>query len=407
MEKLAAENPDAYPPETWPGWRGFNGQGIAPTGKPPLRFGPDETDAILWKTTVPGKGYSSPVIWGNRLFLTTEVEKKLRIYCYDRSTGKPHWETEVGPAVGSTHTQNGFASATPVTDGECLYTFFGATGLFCHTVEGDLLWKVEMPGLRQQHGLASSPILYRDTVIQLCDNAENSSIAAYGKTTGKEIWKTSRPSGGGWSTPVLASTSIGGKAREELVVNGGCPAFSRPGKVFAYDPATGKELWNCAGPIDWGIPTPLVLDDTAYVLCGRNGSVEAIRLGGSGDVSATHLLWERSRTSPYVPSGVLYRNRLYVPTDRSRIVCINPGNGEPVFERKIDGKCYASLLAADGRIYVLTMSGIAYALEAGEAGKILHQTDFGETCFASPIAVENDLIVRTETTLYCFRAKQE
>jgi len=402
IEQLAAENPEMFPRGNWPGWRGFNGQGIAPVGKPPVKFGPDQTENILWKTTVSGKGYSSPVIWGNRLFLTTEINKVLWIYCYDRSTGESLWQKEVGPALGSTHSQNGHASSTPVTDGEHLFTFFGATGLFCHTVDGELVWKVELSNLYQMHGLASSPMLYRDTVIQLCDNGSDSFIAAYDKATGKEVWKTPRPSGGGWSTPVLAEYS----GREELIVNGGCPAFLLPGKVLAYDPQTGKELWKCTGPNMWGIPTPLLAGETAYILCGRNCDVEAIRLGGSGDVSATHLLWSRSRTSPYVPSGVLYRNRLYIPGDNHRITCLNPGNGEVVFEQKIDGSCYASLLAADGRIYGLTMGGTGYVLEAGDTGKILHQTDFDETCFASPAVVDNDLFVRTETTLYCFREKR-
>ena len=403
MEKLAAEHPNRFPSENWPGWRGFNGQGIAPAGKPPVQFGPDQTETILWKTTVPGKGYSSPVIWGSRLFLTTEIDKVLWIYCYDRSTGEPLWQTEAGPALGSTHSHNGHASSTPVTDGDHLFTFFGATGLFCHTVSGDFVWKTELSQLHQQHGLASSPILYHGTVIQVCDNASHSFIAAYEKSTGKEVWKTARPSGGGWSTPALASASSGGKIREELVVNGGCPAFLVPGKAFAYDPQTGRELWNCTGPTGWGIPTPLLSEETAFILCGRNGNVEAIQLGGSGNVSTTNLLWSRSRTSPYVPSGVLYRNRLYIPSDSRRVICLNPGNGAPVFEQRIDGNCYASLLAVDGRIYVLTMPGTGYVLETGDAGKILHQTDFNETCFASPAVVENDLFVRTETTLYCFR----
>ena len=399
MEQLAAENPEMFPRENWPGWRGFNGQGIAPASKPPVRFGPDQTENILWKTTVPGKGYSSPVIWGNRLFLTTEIKKVLWIYCYDRSTGEPLWQKEVGAALGGTHSQNGHASSTPVTDGEHLFTFFGATGLFCHTLDGDFVWKVDLPRLSQMHGLASSPMLYRDTVILLGDNGYDSFIAAYEKATGKEVWKTPRPSGGGWSTPVLAVNAD----REELIVNGGCPSYIQSGKVFAYNPQTGKELWNCPGPTGWGIPTPLLLGETVFILCGQNGDVEAIQLGGEGDISGTHLLWSRSRTSPYVPSGVLYRNRLYIPGDNRRVICLNPGNGEVVFEQKIDGKCYASMLAADGRIYVLTMGGTGYVLEAGNTGKILHQAEFEETCFASPAVVDDDLFVRTETMLYCFR----
>ncbi len=401
FESAAARPDSPYRSDCWPGWRGYDGRGIAPHNSPPVEFGPEK--AVRWKVSVPGKGYSSPIIWEQRLFLTTEIEKELYLLCFDRSDGKELWRQPIGKGLGSTHRENGFASSTSATDGTLVFSFFGATGLFCHDFEGKEIWRVDLGNLRQIHGLASSPILYKNLVIQLCDNATNSYIAAFEKTTGKEVWRTARKSGGGWSTPVVAtSRDPEGKTRDELLVNGGCPGFTVQGTLISYDPATGREFWNWPGPVGWGIPTPVFSDETVFVCAGLNGQLAAIRLGGSGDVSSTNLLWARSKGSPYVPSGVLYRDRLYVPSDRERVDCFNPGNGEPVYEKKTSDNFYASLLAADGRIYALCKHGKMFVIEAGDAGKVLAETDFGEICFASPAVAEDRIFIRTETTLYCF-----
>lgn len=403
--------------QIWPGWRGFNGQGVATHNTIPTEFGKDTS--VRWAISVPGKGYSSPVVWFNHIFVTTEIDKNLMILCFSVTNGEMLWTTTVGTALGSTHSQNGHASSTPATDGERLFTFFGATGLFCHTLEGEELWKVDLGNLRQTHGLASSPILYKDYVIQLCDNAENSFIAAFDKKTGKEVWRTPRASGGGWTTPIIAKVRLDPtttdaaapegskqevKYQEQLIVNGACPSFMSRGQVIAYDPNTGQEIWNCSGPVGWGIPTPVlnVEEDTVYVACGQRGPVTAINLKGTGDVSETHKLWERTRTSPYVPSGVFYRNRLYIPSDSQKIICLNPGNGEVVFEQKVLDSFYSSLLAIDGRLYAITMKGIAYVFDLNDNGKILWRTEFDDICYASPAVANNRLFVRTAMMLYCF-----
>ncbi|MGL6227434.1 MAG: PQQ-binding-like beta-propeller repeat protein [Thermoguttaceae bacterium] len=401
VEQLAQTMDSGFEPGIWPGWRGPTGQGIAPKNSPPTSFGPEKS--VRWKTSIPGKGYSSPIIWKDRLFLTTELDQKLYLICLNRENGSERWRKQVGEGQGSTHKENGFASSTPVTDGERVYTFFGATGLFCHDFQGEEVWKVNLGNLRHIHGLASSPLLYNNLVIQLCDNASDSYIAAFDKRSGQEIWRKSRPSGGGWTTPVVATgVDQGGNKRDELLVNGNCPGFTIPGTFVAYDPQTGSELWSCSGPVGWGIPTPVCSLETVYVLCGLNGRVEAIRLGGKGDVSSTHLLWDRTKSSPYIPSGLLYRNRLYVPSDRGRIDCLNPGSGEPVYEKKVGDTFYASLVAADGKIYAIGRNGKALVLEAGDEGKVLSETDFEETCFASPAIADHQLFIRTESTLFCF-----
>lgn len=412
--------------QNWPGWRGYNGQGIATHNTVPLEFGRDTSAG--WSVVVPGKGYSSPIVWLNQVFVTTEVEKNLMILCYSIKDGEMLWKVDVGTAIGPTHNHNGHASSTPVTDGERLFSFFGATGLFCHDLDGNELWQADLGPLQQMHGLGSSPILYKDYVIQLCDNVKDSYIAAFNKLTGEEVWRTARSSGGGWTTPILAkvkksqaqsgddneSNSKSNPERhfefqDQLIVNGGCASYFSRGQIVAYDPNTGKEIWNCAGPVGWGIPTPVLNaeEDTVYVLCGERGAVTAIDLRGTGDVSATHKLWERTRTSPYVPSGVFYRNRLYIPSDRNKIICLNPGNGEVVFEQDVLDSFYSSLVAVDGRLYATTMQGISYVFDLENQGKILWRTDLNEICYASPAVANNRLFLRTATTLFCFENEKK
>lgn len=377
FEAAAAQPNSPYRSDCWPGWRGYDGRGIAPKNSPPVEFGPEKS--VRWKIAVPGKGFSSPVIWENKLFLTTEIEKVLYLCCFDRGNGEMLWKAETGTAHGQTHSDNGYATATPAVDGKYVLTFFGASGLFCHDFDGRELWKVDLGNLQHMYGLAASPMLYKNLVIQLCDNKTDSFIAAFEKETGKEVWRVPRKGGGGWTTPVLAvGTDAEGKPRDELIVNGDCPDILVKGTLFAYEPASGEVLWTCAGPIGWGIPTPMISGDVVFVLAGLSGKALAVQLGGEGDVSKKKVLWERTNASPYIASGVAYRNRIYIPSDHNKIDCLNAGNGKTVYSKKIFDQFYPSLLAADGRIYALTRSGKALVFEAGDEGKTLWKIDFEE-----------------------------
>lgn len=391
----------------WPAWRGRNAAGIAPGGSPAIRFSASE--GFRWKVQVPGEGNSSPVVWDDRVLLTSAIDRTdpptLEILCFRRTDGRLLWQAEVGTAEGRTHAKNGYASASVATDGQRVFAFFGTTGLFCYDLSGDRLWHAELGDLDHQWGTAASPVLYGDAVIQLCDSAEDSYLAAFEKRTGKRLWRTPRPSYGCWTTPVLVEADAGGHPegtrRTELVVNG-TASRRRDGRlVIAYDPHDGRELWRVRGTTELVAPTMLVGHGLVYSSSGRNGPIIAIRPGGSGDVTESHVLWKVHRGGPYIPSGLLYRNRLYLISDAGFVTCYNPGNGQPIWRQRLRGVFTASLVAADGRIYASNEHGTVYVFAAADSFELLAENEMGSRCLATPAIAGGELLIRTQTHLYC------
>lgn len=392
---------DGASADRWPGWRGRNGSGIAPAGSPAVHFSGSE--GVGWKTAVPGEGNSSPVVWDEKIFLSTALEKTdpptLAVLCFDRRDGRLLWQVEVGEAEGRSHVKNGYASASVATDGQRLFAFFGSTGLFCFDLDGNELWRADLGNLDHIWGTAASPVLYGETVIQLCDSSEASYLAAFDKTTGEPLWRTPRPSSGCWTTPVLVEATFDGKPRTELVVNGGARRESDAWLVVAYDPADGRELWRVAGTTELVTPTTLVGGGLVFSMSGRNGPIMAIRPGGSGDVTGSRVEWQTRRGGPYIPSGLCYRNRLYVLGDAGRITCYNAGSGESIWSHRFRGVFTASLVAADGRIYAIDERGTVYVVAAGDSFQLLAENDLDNGCLATPAIVGGDLLIRTETDL--------
>jgi len=389
--------------DRWPGWRGRNGSGVAPGGSPATSFG--ATEGFRWKVEVPGEGNSSPVVWDEWVLLTTALDKSdpptLAILGFDRSDGRLLWQTEVGRARGRTHAKNGYASATVATDGERVFAFFGTAGLYCCDFSGEVLWRAELGDLGHMYGTAASPILYGDSVIQLCDSEEYSYLAAFDKGSGEAIWRTARPSNACWSTPVLVEADAGSGPRTELVVNG-TGSRSRDGRlVIAYDPADGRELWRVRGTAELVAPTPLVSGGLVYSLSGRNGPILAIRPGGTGDVTTSRVVWKQRRGGPYIPTGVVYRNRLFLVRDNREVACYNAGSGRPVWTERLRGTFTASLVAADGRVYAASEQGIVYVFAAADTFQLLAQNDLDERCLATPAIAGGELVIRTKKHLYC------
>jgi len=391
----------------WPGWRGWASQGIARGGSPPIELSP--SDGYRWKATVPGKGLSSPVVWDNFILLTTALNKTdpatLAVLCFDRTDGTLLWQTEAGKAIGRTHAKNGYASASVATDGRRIVAFFGSTGLFCYDFSGEQLWHADLGDLDHIWGTAASPVLYGKTVIQMCDSAENSYIAAFDIDSGSEVWHTDRPSDGSWSTPVFIE--VAGDAKDgsddhtEMIVNG--TSGKATGRlVIAYDPADGSELWRVEGTTDLVTPTMLIGDGLVYSLSGRNGPIMAIQPGGSGDVTETHVQWKRTRGGPYIPSGVAYRNRIFVVGDSGRLTCYNGGDGEKVWDTKLRGPFTSSLIAADGQIYAINERGTVSVFAAADEFELLATNDLDAGCLTTPAVVDGDLLIRTEGELFCF-----
>lgn len=391
----------------WPGWRGENCSGVSPDSALPVTFGPGQ--GMRWSAAVAGEGNSSPVVWNDRVWLTTAVgsgtSQKLLLLCYDRGTGKLLWQVEAGVTRGGTHVKNGYASATPVTDGRRVFACFGSTGLIACDLEGNLLWRTDLGSLDHQWGTAASPVLFDDLVIQQCDSAANSYIAAFRQDTGKPVWRSERASVGGWSTPVFidAVSDDGGAPRTEMIVNG-TGTNGGPGTVIAYDPRTGDELWQVTGTTDIVCPTVILAGGLAISTSGRNGPFIAIKPGGSGDVADSHVAWKLRRGGPYVPTGVAYRNRLYIVTDGGVLACYNPGNGDQLWQQRLRGAFTASLVAGAGKVYAVSERGTVYVFEAADEYRGLSANEFGERMLATPAISDGELFIRGEKTLYCVAA---
>ncbi|MBI3467405.1 MAG: PQQ-like beta-propeller repeat protein, partial [Planctomycetes bacterium] len=281
--------------------------------------------------------------------------------------------------------------------GQRLYVSFGAAGFYCYDLDGKLLWKRQLRPMPHRWGTASSPVLFGQSVIQLCDTDGPSFLVALDCRTGEVLWRTTRDPSNTWSTPLVVAVENG---EPELVTN----SMTR---VIAYDPRTGKELWSCRGMTDIVCPTPVAGNGLVYCVSGRNGPALAIRPGGHGDVTDTHVAWRARRGAPYVPSPILYRDRLYMVNDGGNATCYDALSGKLIWQTRLPGQYTASPVAADGKLYFTSEEGQTVVLEAGDKPLILATNDLGETCLASPAVADGRLYFRTEQHLYCFGNSDE
>ncbi len=256
----------------WPRWRGPSGQGLVTGSNYPDAW--SVTENVVWKTPLPGSGNSSPIVWGDRIFLTTAYDggKRLSVLAFRRSDGSRLWQSFAPEGRSeSVHRKNGHASATPVTDGERIYLSFGARGLMAFDMDGEIVWRRDPDQMSNYHGTAGSPLLYKDRIILYQDQRSGSFVAAFDTRTGEEIWRTARNASVGWGTPV----AIRAGDHDEIIV-------SSQRRVQADDPDTGRELWRCGGNLFEVIPTPVVGHGMVFCSSGRAGPTLAIRPGGSG-----------------------------------------------------------------------------------------------------------------------------
>jgi len=395
----------------WAHWRGPTGNGTAPDANPPVEW--SNTKNVKWKVAIPGHGLSSPVIWENRVFVTSNAPAsgqaqgglptmEFKVYCFDRKNGEKVWEqvATVAKPHEKTHDTNSFSSASPCTDGQHVYAHFGSRGLFCYTVDGKFKWKREDFGKMKTlngFGEGSSPTLEGDKIIVPWDHIGPSALYALDKLTGNTIWMEKRDEPTGWATPLIVEHA----GRKQIIMNG--QNFAR-----SYDLETGKELWRCDGQTKRPIASPVAANGVVIVGSGFQGAfIGAFRLDGHDDIKNTDKVkWVINHDAPDVASPLLTTSgRLYFHKGKSgQLTCVDAATGKPHYvAQRIEGvdATYASPIAAGGHVYLTGRSGKTTVIQDADELKVVHTNDVGETVSATPAPVDNELFLRGEDHLFC------
>jgi outer membrane protein assembly factor BamB len=385
----------------WPRWRGPSGQGFASGSSYPDKW--SATENVLWKVRVPGEGNSSPIVWGDRIFLTAAREggRRLSLLAFRRSDGSLLWEAFAPEGrLESVHDKNGHASATASTDGKLVFVSFGSRGLMAFDFDGKLVWRQDLGALNNYWGSAGSPLLYKDRVILYQDQQRAESfIAAFDSGTGKPLWRTARNASVGWGTPV----AIRAGGRDEIVVNGQYA-------VVAYDPDNGRELWRVGGTTMEVVPTVVVGHGMLFSSSGRAGPTLAIRPGGQGDVTRTHLVWSSPRGSPFIPSPILHGDQLYMVNDMTSIAtAFDAKTGRALWQNRLGAAqregFSASPVVVDGKIFFTNDEGETFVLRGGGEFNLLHVNSIGERTLASPALVDGRWYIRTAGHLFAIGSR--
>ena len=377
----------------WSRWRGPGGQGIATGSGYPDTW--SDTQNVRWRSPVPGRGHSSPIVWADRIFLTTAYnDGRVAVVAFRRSDGRLLWEA-VGPdrTPERIHQKNSHASATPTTDGTLVFASFGNKGAMAVDFDGRIVWHRSLGTFDNYHGTAGSPLLYRDRLILFQDHAGGGFVTALDARTGRTLWRTSRQGTVGWSTPIAVHTG----QRDEIVV-------SSQRRVHAYAPDTGRELWTANGNLFEVIPTPVVGHGLVFCTSGRAGPTLAIRPGGSGDVTATHIAWQSPRGSPFVPSPLLYGDYLYTLNDMAAIATsFEAATGKTVWQGRLGVATRegfsASPVGVDGKVFFTNDDGETFVVRAGPTFDLLHVNRLNARVLASPALVDGRWYFRTEGEL--------
>jgi outer membrane protein assembly factor BamB len=385
--------------QNWPRWRGPDGTGHSSDADAPVKW---DASSVVWKTPLKGRGQSSPIVWGDRVFLTSAVDdgRQRLVICVDRRDGKVAWEQIAWTGEPEpTHEMNGWASASCCTDGERVYASFGRGGMHCYTVDGKHVWSRDLGKFlsSNKRGTAASPVLWGKLVILNGDSESDPYVFGLDKLTGETVWKTDRPRDEGYSTPVLIEEA----GHPELVLNG--PAF-----VAGYDPATGKELWRCKSFAGRGEPTPAVGKDAIYVVNGLPGDVYAVRPGGQGDVTGSRMLWHTPRRNGRDgPSPILVGDYLLVSNMQGIANVYDAKTGKELWKGRIGtGQITASPIAVGNRVYFLFETGEAVVLDPpGPEPKVIARNALdhepGEIFRATPTPVGGRMLIRSDRALYC------
>ncbi len=389
----------------WPQFRGPTGDGHYEGLKLPTRWGPATN--VVWKTAIPGQGWSSPIIWKGKIYLTTAVAKKddysLQALRLDAQSGKIDWQKEVFIEVGATapkpHPKNSHASATPITDGERLYVHFGHMGTAALDLNGKILWKNDKLTYRPVHGNGGSPILVDDKLVFSCDGADAQFVVALNKKTGTVAWKVDRNAsprkGFSFGTPQLITVD----GKKQIVSPGS-------GVVMALDTA-GKEIWRVKHGGYSLIPRPVYGNGLVYIATGYDAAVLlAIKPDGQGEVTPSNVSWTGKKAVPHTPSLLLFDESLFMVSDKGVASCLNAKTGDVIWSERVPGEYSASPIYSDGKIWITNEEGIGSVLDAGKEFNIVAKNEMKEKTFASFAAADGALYIRTDANLYRFEEKK-
>jgi outer membrane protein assembly factor BamB len=388
----------------WPQFRGPTGQGQAGEARLPLEW--SATRNIAWKQPVPGRAWSSPILQGGRLYLTTAVAAeasgggplRLRVLCLDEADGRVRWDTAVFAPAGAVpkgHAKNSQASPTPLLEDSRLYVHFGHLGTACLDLDGKVLWRNQDLQYPPVHGNGGSPVIVGNALIFNCDGASQPFVVALDKRTGKELWRTPR------RTKVQKSFSF---ATPLVITVQGRPQVISPGSgaVCAYDPATGRELWRVRYGEGYSVvPRPVQAHGLLFIGTGYDrASVLAIRPDGQGDVTDTHVAWTTNRGAPNTPSMLVVGDELYFVSDAGIASCVDARTGQVHWSERVGGGYSSSPIAAAGRIYFQNEEGRTVVVKAGKAFEVLATNELGEKTLASWAVGVDALYIRTEGHLF-------
>lgn len=379
--------------EDWPEFRGPSGQGHSSERGLPLTW--SETKNVKWKTAIPGKGWSSPAILGDRIWLTTATEegKSLRAVCIDMKTGAVLLNIELFrlKSSGPLHAKNSLASPTPVLEGDKIYLHFGANGTACLTQTGEIVWKTRLDYDNGQHGSGSSPVIYDNLLVINCDGQEMQYVVALDKLTGKQRWRKYRTGAQAYTTPLVVKLPAG----DQLISIG---AF----RTFAYEPSTGKELWNVSYDDGFSnVPRPVYGNGLVYICTGfHQPALLAVRLDGKGDVTKSGVAWSLKRGVSLTPSPLLVGEELYLVSDNGIATCVDAKTGAQHWQMRLGGNHSASPIYADGRIYFLSEEGQSVVIAPGKEFKALAQNQLDGQTLASMAVSSGSIFIRSQTHLY-------
>jgi outer membrane protein assembly factor BamB len=421
--------------QNWPSFRGAQGRGVAEGFTTPVTWDIGRTENVLWKIPIPGLAHSSPIIWGDRIFVVSVIyskgEQSLKVglygsgnaakedgdfswhvICIDKKSGKILWDKTAYTGIPKIkrHTKNSHASGTPCTDGKHVVAYFESEGMYCYDFDGNLLWEkdlwvvnkgaFDMPSL--QWGGGSSTTIHEGMILLQCDtNDDNDYLAAYNIEDGEEIWKTKRDDNPTWSTP----TVYAGKKHAQVIING----YKHIG---GYDIKTGKEIWKLTGGGDIPVPRPILWGDLTFITNahGRMSPIYAIKLSAKGDISLpgqetsnAYIPWSIRRGGNYMTTPIVYRGFLYCCSDRGQLSCFEPRTGKLLYREVLSGTrgfgFSASPVAADGKLYLTNETGEVFVVEAAPEFKLLAMNKMGEICMATPAVSEGVLYFRTRSHL--------